>query len=59
MLTRKSMQVRLKQALLMDIPIVNYGVLISYLHGAIPRVLEPFDEAVSEWNKAKLLKVEF
>jgi len=57
MLTRKSMQVRLKQALMMDIPIVNYGVLISYLHGAIPRALEPFEEAVSEWNKRKLLKV--
>jgi len=57
MLTRKSMQVRLKQALLMDIPIVNYGVLISYLHGTIPRALEPFDEAVSEWNKRKPLKI--
>jgi len=57
MLTRKSMQVRLKQALLMDIPIVNYGILISYLHGAIPRTLEPFEEAMSEWNKSKLLKV--
>ncbi len=56
MLTRKSMQVRLKQARLMDIPIVNYGVLISYLHGAIPRALEPFSEAMSEWNKSKLLK---
>ena len=57
MLTRKSMQVRLKQARLMDIPIVNYGILISYLHGAIPRALEPFSEAMSEWNKVKLLKV--
>ena len=57
MLTRKSMQVRLKQVKLMDIPIVNYGVLISYLHGAIPRALEPFSEAISEWNKSKLLEV--
>ena len=57
MLTRKSMQVRLKQARLMDIPIVNYGILISYLHGAIPRALEPFSEAMSEWNKTKPLKV--
>ena len=57
MLTRKSMQVRLKQARLMDIPIVNYGILISYLHGAIPRALEPFEEAISEWNRARLLKV--
>ncbi|MBT8386841.1 MAG: [FeFe] hydrogenase H-cluster maturation GTPase HydF, partial [Ignavibacteria bacterium] len=57
MLTRKSMLVRLKQARLMDIPIINYGILISYLHGAIPRALEPFSEAMSEWNKAKMLKV--
>jgi len=57
MLTRKSMQVRLKQARLMDIPIVNYGILISYLHGAIPRALEPFSEAMTEWNKANLIKV--
>jgi len=51
MLTRKTMQVRMKEAKLLDVPIVNYGVLISYLHGAIPRVLEPFEEAVSEWEK--------
>jgi [FeFe] hydrogenase H-cluster maturation GTPase HydF len=57
MLTRKSMQIRLKQARMMDIPIVNYGILISYLHGAIPRALEPFEEAISEWNRARLQKV--
>jgi [FeFe] hydrogenase H-cluster maturation GTPase HydF len=51
MLTRKAMQVRLKQARLLDIPIVNYGVLISYMHGAVPRVLLPFDEALVEWEK--------
>ena len=51
MLTRKAMQVRIKQAKLLDIPIVNYGVLISYMHGAVPRVLYPFDEAIAEWDK--------
>lgn len=54
MLTRKTMQVRIKQAKLMDIPIVNYGVLISYMHGAIPRVLEPFEEALSIWDKVTM-----
>jgi [FeFe] hydrogenase H-cluster maturation GTPase HydF len=54
MLTRKTMQVRIKQAKLMDIPIVNYGVLISYIHGAIPRVLEPFEEALSIWDKVTM-----
>jgi [FeFe] hydrogenase H-cluster maturation GTPase HydF len=51
MLARKAMQVRIKQAKLLDIPIVNYGVLISYMHGAVPRVLYPFDEAIAEWDK--------
>jgi [FeFe] hydrogenase H-cluster maturation GTPase HydF len=53
MLTRKMMHVRLNQALLFDIPIVNYGVLISYMHGAIPRALQPFLEAIAEWNVRK------
>jgi len=52
MLTRKAMQYRIKQAALIEVPVVNYGVLISYMHGAIPRVLLPFEEAISEWNKA-------
>lgn len=51
MFTRKAMQVRIKQTKLVDVPIVNYGVLISYMHGAIPRALEPFEEAVAVWNK--------
>ena len=54
MLTRKAMQVRIKQAKLLDIPIVNYGVLISYMHGAVPRVLFPFDGALVEWEKVVL-----
>ncbi len=45
------MQSRLKQAKLDDTAITNYGVLISYMHGTIPRVLEPFDEAITEWGK--------
>ena len=51
MLTRKAMQERIKQAKLLDIQIVNYGVLISYMHGAVPRVLLPFDEALVELEK--------
>ena len=42
MITRTEMQSRIKHAELMKIPIVNYGLIISYMHGAIPRVLEPF-----------------
>ncbi|MBZ0182978.1 MAG: [FeFe] hydrogenase H-cluster maturation GTPase HydF [Melioribacteraceae bacterium] len=50
MLTRKAMQVRIKQAKFMNVPIVNYGVAISYMHGAMPRAIEIFDDAISEWN---------
>lgn len=51
MLTRKAMQVRIKQAKLVGVPIVNYGVAISYMHGAVPRALMPFSEAISAWEK--------
>lgn len=51
MLTRKAMQVRIKQAKLVGVPIVNYGVAISYMHGAVPRTLMPFSEAISAWEK--------
>ncbi|MEI7810866.1 MAG: [FeFe] hydrogenase H-cluster maturation GTPase HydF [Ignavibacteria bacterium] len=50
MLTRRAMQVRINQAKLLDIPIVNYGVLISYMHGAVPRALKPFEEAMAVWG---------
>lgn len=53
MLTRKAMQVRIKQAKFAGVPIVNYGVAISYMHGAIPRAIEPFEEAISVWNNLK------
>ncbi len=44
MLTRKMMLSRLKQAAYAGVPIVNYGMIISYLHGAIPRAIEIFPE---------------
>jgi [FeFe] hydrogenase H-cluster maturation GTPase HydF len=56
MFTRKTMNVRIKQAKLMNVPIVNYGVLISYMHGAIPRVLKPFPRAYTEWYNLSLAK---
>jgi [FeFe] hydrogenase H-cluster maturation GTPase HydF len=55
MLTRKAMQSRINQTKLIDIPIVNYGVLISYMHGAIPRALQPFEEAMAEWEKMQMV----
>lgn len=54
MLTRRAVLTRMNEAKLMDVPIVNYGVLISYLHGAIPRALQPFADAIAEWEKIKI-----
>ncbi len=44
----------MNEAKLLDVPIVNYGVLISYMHGAIPRALRPFEEAIAEWERLKV-----
>lgn len=51
MLTRRAMEVRIKEAKIAGIPIVNYGVIISYMHGAIPRAILPFSEARAEWER--------
>lgn len=51
MLTRRMVQGRIKRAKRAGIPIVNYGVLISYIHGAMPRAIEPFPEAYEVWKE--------
>lgn len=45
MLNKKEMQYRILAAKGKTIPIVNYGVLIAYVQGILPRVLQPFPEA--------------
>lgn len=42
MLNRREMQWRIQQAREAGVPIVNYGVLIAYLKGILPRCLAPF-----------------
>ncbi|HHY95274.1 MAG TPA: [FeFe] hydrogenase H-cluster maturation GTPase HydF [Firmicutes bacterium] len=46
MINRREMLYRIMQARQAGIPIVNYGVAIAYLHGILPRVLEPFPAAL-------------
>jgi len=53
LLTHRAMQTRINEAKLMDVPVVTYGVVTSYMHGAIPRALVPFADAFSEWGKVK------
>jgi predicted GTPase len=50
-LNRKTMHVKIRQARLMGIPVVNYGLLISFMQGAIPRTLIPFSEGITEWER--------
>jgi [FeFe] hydrogenase H-cluster maturation GTPase HydF len=49
--TRDLIRHKLNEAKLLDIPIVNYSILIAYLKGILPRVISPFSEALSEWKK--------
>ncbi|MGD9782077.1 MAG: [FeFe] hydrogenase H-cluster maturation GTPase HydF [Kiritimatiellia bacterium] len=48
MLNRREMHGRIWQAREAGVPIVNYGVLIAYLHGILPRCLAPFPDAAAE-----------
>jgi len=42
MITQREMLSRIKKCTEMEVPITNYGVIISYLHKVLDRVLEPF-----------------
>lgn len=42
MLNRREMMYRLSQVREKGVPIVNYGLLIAYVHGILERALEPF-----------------
>ncbi|MHB8926787.1 MAG: [FeFe] hydrogenase H-cluster maturation GTPase HydF [Bacillota bacterium] len=45
MINRREMLSRIGEAKARGVPIVNYGVLIAYLLGLLPRALEPFPAA--------------
>ncbi len=45
MLNRRLMLARIQQARQKGVPITNYGVVISYLHGVLERALSPFPAA--------------
>lgn len=51
MLNRRAMLHRLGEAQAAGVPIVNYGVLIAYLHGVFPRAIELFPSAVMAWEE--------
>ncbi|MCK8825760.1 [FeFe] hydrogenase H-cluster maturation GTPase HydF [Fuchsiella alkaliacetigena] len=49
MTNRKEILYRLKKAESSEVPIVNYGMLIAYVHGILSRALEPFPTAKKIW----------
>jgi [FeFe] hydrogenase H-cluster maturation GTPase HydF len=53
MLTHRAMRTSINEAKLMDVAVVTYGVIKSFMHGAIPRALVPFTDAFAEWGKVK------
>lgn len=45
MINRKEMLHRITMATATGVPVVNYGVLIAFMHGILKRALEPFPSA--------------
>ncbi len=50
MLNKKAMTHRLETVQDFGVPIVNYGVMIAYVHGILDRALEPFPLAKLAWE---------
>ena len=50
MLNNKAMAHRLETVDHLGVPIVNYGVMIAYVHGILDRALEPFPLAKLAWQ---------
>jgi len=47
MITRKEMYFRMEKAAVSGVPLVNYGVMISYLKGTLERVISPFRDELN------------
>jgi [FeFe] hydrogenase H-cluster maturation GTPase HydF len=53
MLNNRAMEHRINSSKAEGVPIVNYGVLIAYVHGILDRALEPFPMAKLIWEQSK------
>lgn len=49
MLNRREMLYRISMAEEAGVPIVNYGVIITYVHGLLHRALSPFPNLQEDW----------
>ncbi len=54
--TRNMMLRRIEEAKKFGVPIVNYGVIISYLHGVLGRALEPFPQVKALYEEMESAK---
>jgi predicted GTPase len=53
MLTRREMLSRLQKFRRAGVPVTNYGVAISALHGVAERVLSPFPAALAAYREGR------
>ena len=51
MITRNQMLSRLDETDAVGVPVTNYGVAISHLHGVLPRVIKPFGLTMAPTKK--------
>lgn len=56
MMNRRAVLYRLNTAAKAGIPIVNYGILIAYLKGILPRALAPFSELTEVIKKMDMIR---
>jgi [FeFe] hydrogenase H-cluster maturation GTPase HydF len=54
MLNRREMQYRVTKAREQGVPVTNYGMLIAYVQGILPRALQPFPAAKLALEESRL-----
>jgi predicted GTPase len=52
MINKRQMLSRIQQAQAQGVPLTNYGLCISLMHGVLERVLEPFPAALAAYRQA-------
>lgn len=53
MLNRREVTYRINRAAAQAVPVTNYGVVIAYLQGILPRAVEPFKSGTSNFMAAE------
>jgi len=53
MINRAEMLYRINKSKSQGVPVINYGILIAYVHGILDRTLGPFPAEKLAWNQGK------